>query len=141
MCGASKEVPVTMVVARGLRYGVGEVTVAMGIFKKVGALFAEGSSVNECVHCVADGQRITISNIPLELAEKHGIEQTQIFTFEESNYPGRDDILVTHHGRKRIPLRAFAVPGICVELGVTIPLKVVQDGPLAANLEQSRTAA
>lgn len=81
----------------------------------LGALHPEGATTAECVACVKHGATLTLTGIPAELRQKHGIREREIVGFIDTKN-NRQDLL--EFGGRQIPLLEFANRGIAAYVGV-----------------------
>ncbi len=113
MCKGSRMAITTKDAEQGASYIVGEIGVHEEPLRKIGALHAVGSTVEQCVYCIQTGQKITVALSPA-LQEKLDLPMSSVATFYESEAYHKDDVVDFGRGR-RVQFRALK--GVAVYIG------------------------
>ena len=91
------------------------VTIGINPLHQFGVFHEAGVSPDDCVVCVDDKQRLTLSDIPVELQEDFGIRDTALATFHD-NAENELDQLEFDNGRMA-DLDLFGGYGIIAYIG------------------------
>jgi len=133
MCGASKLAKDWDDAEQGATLGIASVGIDNGKGKKidvVGGFHRPGEAIANCVMCVQDGTKLTISNIGANLQAKFGIDAMAVAEFIERDWH-EGDALGFENGHV-VPLLAFADNNVTAFVGIkqaTEPTLKVKEGP------------
>ena len=110
MCKASIVAKAVIPAVVGQMYGIG-----VNPLHGFGVVHPIGQAPEDCVACVENGQRLTLSEIPSELQEHFGIKDTAVATFVDEG-DNAHDMLMFDNGNEAV-LCVFGDMGILAYVG------------------------